>query len=296
MKINKILAALFLLNAGFCSEAYFMQKENRNEKKEKNMLRFDTPLHQAAYSGNLEEFKRLLREGAFEAGCVKIPHTDDYEQSDSNGLTLLHWAAKGGSVAVARYLLESGAHVNAVAREEQATALHYASETGNHEMINLLLRFKADTTQRDEWGSAPIEWAFRVMHEGILHVHTLKVLGIDFEKKEFNKQQAFLLLTSFAQLKKEEVLALIEAHPDLIDRADDEKQTPSHWAALRGDDKVVELLKNHGADQSLCDKEGQTAADILAEQDEDLASLTFLSAGVPLSLDEVKKEIYSHRD
>ena len=51
---------------------------------------------------------------------------------DSNGATVLHFAAQGGSVEVIRELLGAGSYINATANE-CGIPLHWAAEKGNTE-------------------------------------------------------------------------------------------------------------------------------------------------------------------
>jgi F-type H+-transporting ATPase subunit beta len=67
------------------------------------------------------------------------------------------------SPAMSRYLAEHGADVNLPAFAGHAP-LHVAAMRGWEELVELLLDFGADPTQRDYGGRTPVEWAVRNGH------------------------------------------------------------------------------------------------------------------------------------
>lgn len=82
-----------------------------------------TPLHVAAYIGNLGLVKALLA---------------DIETTDKKGRTPLHLAARSGQFEVVRLLLASGAH-QGVKDNKERTALDYAVLNNNFEVTTLLI-------------------------------------------------------------------------------------------------------------------------------------------------------------
>ena len=95
----------------------------------------NSPLHPAAFYGNLEVVQKLIEYGA------DIDARNEYE------CTPLIWASGGfyfkdGSVV--RLLLERGADINARAGPKGLTPLHWASEVGAMEVVRLLLEHGAD--------------------------------------------------------------------------------------------------------------------------------------------------------
>lgn len=85
----------------------------------------DTPLHRAAASGDVEDVKRLLAEGAA------------VDAKNTRSETPLYQAVRAGSIPVLAILLEKGASPNA--RVSGFSALHLAAQTGNAEAAKLLL-------------------------------------------------------------------------------------------------------------------------------------------------------------
>jgi len=105
----------------------------------------DRPIMVAALGGHLAIVKTLLRRGA---------------ALDTPGWTPLIYAATNGQTEVARYLLDVGANVNAVA-PNGTTALMMAVRGGHGATVDLLLARGADVNQRNQNGATALGWAAR---------------------------------------------------------------------------------------------------------------------------------------
>lgn len=119
-----------------------------------------TPLHAAALAGNKRMCERLLAQGA---------HVD---AADENGYTPLHVAALNGYLAVAECLLAAGASVDtkgfvpSLGRQPspgtpdwavmESTPLHSAAEKGFPNLVELLLKNRADINARDRGSRTPL--------------------------------------------------------------------------------------------------------------------------------------------
>lgn len=78
-----------------------------------------------------------------------------------DGFTALHYAAYFGQEDAARTLLERGAEVNAVARNESLTVtpLHSAASAGHPGIVKLLLEHGADPNAAQDGGFTPLHSA-----------------------------------------------------------------------------------------------------------------------------------------
>ncbi len=132
----------------------------------------EAPVADAAERGDLEAIRELLRQGA------------DVNTAQSDGMTALHWAAvhddadlartllyagatvrattrlggyaplhlasRGGSVAVARLILEAGADPDLFTKTG-VTALHFAADADAAELVRALIEYGADVNAQDHF-------------------------------------------------------------------------------------------------------------------------------------------------
>lgn len=92
-----------------------------------------TPLHQAAFNGQVNKVKGLLKNGC------------DVNVRDKYGWTPLHDATIQGHCEIIKILIDAGADINAQDYEDLYTPLHDAARNNNKEIMNILLAEGADT-------------------------------------------------------------------------------------------------------------------------------------------------------
>ncbi len=107
-----------------------------------------TPLHLAAFFGQLEVAAVLLERGA----------PVDAEAGNPSHVQPLHSAAAGGHAAIAALLLERGADPDA-RQQGGFVPLHSAAARGDAVTARLLLDHGADRDARTEDGRRPIDFA-----------------------------------------------------------------------------------------------------------------------------------------
>ncbi|RFU35773.1 hypothetical protein B7463_g564, partial [Scytalidium lignicola] len=90
-------------------------------------------------------------------------------QKDSNGMTALMWAAKGGHEAVVQLLLESGADIKAKDRFK-GTALIKAAQYKHEAVVRLLLENNADTEAEDRYERTVLIEAAKRGHKVIMQM------------------------------------------------------------------------------------------------------------------------------
>lgn len=236
------------------------------QKNASGLLRKNvTPIHVAAFCGNMEVAALLIREGA------NVNAIDDHR------FTPLHNAAAEGHVEVVSLLVSNGGSINARS-EDGATPLYFAAKSGHLGAAKVLIGSGAKLDERDNQGNSPLTMA---VHEG--HAPLVKVLieaGADV-----NARGQAMRTPIFWSTKMEVAKLLIEHGADVnakdqygncplhvasekghtaqaevllakgatVDARNRKGRTPLHWAASH---QIVELLVNHGADVHNVDGEG----------------------------------------
>lgn len=190
----------------------------------------DTPLHLAAWAGNVEALGSLLAHGAdvdwlsgrdgysplwcaisanyIDAARLLLKHGARVSLRSGSGLMPLHQAAVTGQSAMCELLLERGAQVDAT-DDDLNTPLHYAATCGSAASVQILLRNGASVEAQQMQGLSPAHWA---AHKG----HA-------------------------------EVLALLLEYGTPLNLKAEEGATPLHLAANRGHMSAARLLLEKGA-------------------------------------------------
>ncbi len=102
----------------------------------------DAPVADAAMSGDVGLVKVLLQRGA------------DVSAAQGDGMTALHWAARGGNDELVQVLIYAGANLAATTRLGGYTPLHMAAGGGRADVIELLLDAGADPHAATTSGAA----------------------------------------------------------------------------------------------------------------------------------------------
>lgn len=154
------------------------------------------------------------------------------EAKDELGMTKLQIAAASGQAIQFGALVNQGTELNAQTPKGNS-ALHLAVQSGNPQTVEALLRAGADVTKKAQGGFSPIHYACLPMNG--LNGNTANQLAI--------------------------IRLLLQYKAPINDTADN-GCTPLHVAAKWGEREVVELLLKEGAEKSLKDNKGRTAASI----------------------------------
>ena len=194
-----------------------------------------TPIARSAFDGDRDRVSNYLE------------HNSPNERFDVGGCdscTLLHHAASGGQVEVARMLLEKGASLN-VTNSAGLTPLHLACLARKVEMVKLLVAHEASLAVRDQYGNTPLIYAIIPIEAKWSWWNGYQEAG---PEPGPNEEIVKLLIGAGADLK-------IVTHKG---------NTPLHMAAYKGYVNVVVLLLAAGADREARNAGGETPAMLAA--------------------------------
>lgn len=158
-------------------------------------------------------------------------------------------------------LIQNGVSVNGK-ESDKSTPLFHAIETGNIEIVEILLRFGASVNARDSIKQTPI---MRLDHDATPALVELLVrygAKIDVADKEGNTT----LILATGNATAEVVKALIDAGADT--RAKNKQGRTALMEAADSDDlEAVKLLLEAGSDVNARDKEGDSAWDLTSNDE-----------------------------
>ena len=169
--------------------------------------------------------------GDVESVRLLIRSGEEVNAAQGDGMTALHWAAENGNVEMLEMLLSAGANSEAVTRLGRYTPLHLASKMGVESSVISLLNYGASVNPETTTGA-------------ITPLHFAAAAG-----------------------NAKAVRALLEHGADVDAQELQWDQTPLMFAAARNSIAAINLLVEYGADISLSAK----VVDIAKRQEEDRA-------------------------
>ncbi|WP_168464685.1 ankyrin repeat domain-containing protein [Wolbachia endosymbiont of Ctenocephalides felis wCfeT] len=255
-----------------CEEEYELWRESEFSLDHQ----FDTGilLNVAAKCGYFNIVKYLKDRGA------------NIDIQNGRGNSPLHEAVEYRCQEMVKFLLENGASINAKAGVSEETPLCLATQVGDLQIIELLIKEKADIDATNGYGSTSLHKA--VLCENINIVRLLIENGADvnFQNKDgdtplhnaANKGNigiAELLIENGANtniknaqgdtplheatwLPRVDIIKLLVAKGAKIDITNNIRQTPLHIAAHRGYEEAILALIELGSDSWIRDNNGAT--------------------------------------
>jgi ankyrin repeat protein len=188
---------------------------------------------------------------------------------DSSLRTPLHEAAQQGQSRVVAFLLTNGAHLEVRDNNGGQTPLLVATRTGSKDVVEQLLRAKANPNTADAGGATPAHFAAHQAMRGILELliqagANVNARGHFRHDGNFADQTTPLHIAAGRGYRSVAEL-LIDSKAD-INARDSRGQTPLHTASILGQDPVCELLLKRGANINAADNSQRTPLHFAARQ------------------------------
>lgn len=243
-----VLAFLSVSEAvGWANQVYQFSRGLRKEYWATDECKSITALHVACRFG-LEIIVRRLLE----------MHNFSINVATKMGTTPLITAASGGHLSIVRLLLNNGADI--FAQNWYGDALDCAAESGNCEVIRELVSWGMSPTVTSPFSRGPLSCTFD--RDRAAAFLTLVELGAELFPRNQGTSPGEL---HYAVLSEATNIASVITEKKLVDidtKAGAEGFTALHLAVKTNQIDMVEMLVNAGADSTMTDVKGRTAADI----------------------------------
>ncbi|UCG30683.1 MAG: ankyrin repeat domain-containing protein [candidate division WOR-3 bacterium] len=198
-------------------------------------------IHDASQQGDFDRVKTLVEENA---ELVNL--------ADETGHTPLHYAAAGGQVEIARFLISEKADVNALNTVNQSVLL-YAAYFGNAEIAEELIASGATLNDQDIFGRSPLHYAARQRSMDALMLLIDNNAELDIRDNIGETPLHFAIRWGYDDIAE----TLIDGGTDLGITKDDGKSY-LHMASIKGFSALADLLLNRGMQVYATDNYGRT--------------------------------------
>ena len=209
---------------------------------------------------------------------------------NSDGETPLFVAVHEEHPEIVTYLIDNGADVNHKSTKDGWTVLHIACFLKNAEIVNILLDNNVDINVTSNTGATPLylvcehgshnEMSIDIIYDLILAAEELGVLAQYINKKE---EHGYFPLYVACKNGDNDIVELLLEKGANLDEKNEQRQTALIIAIQENQEKshleVIETLLKAGADLLYTDNTGHTALDWAQQNDDDdVIRLLFQSA------------------
>ncbi|QKX59009.1 uncharacterized protein TRUGW13939_06138 [Talaromyces rugulosus] len=208
-----------------------------------------------------EDIMQLARLG--EIGAMqKLFDTKKYnaKYKDEEGITPLHWAAINNQYAMCRFLLDSGADVNAKGGESVATPAMWAAQRCHYYIVDLMLQRGADPLSTDAQG-------YNILHLATIDGNAFLVIlllhqGIPVDVAD-PQGHTGLMWAAYKGLPA--CVDLFLRWGANVNAVDEGGLTPLHWALVKGSYLCVQKVLEYGADRTATTRDGKSPGTVASE-------------------------------
>lgn len=255
-------------------------------------IRAYMPIHDFVYNSNFEGVEKIIQAGAdvnsftsmdvlYSGGLGADMDEGAYYSGSIEGMnTPLHLAVNTGDAEMVKLLLDNGADVN-LQNNIGRTPLHLAVEYGDIEIIALLLDKDCETHQ-DIMGRTPLHIAIDLNDPVIVSKLVEHGIGINVANNNGVTPLVNLIIINQGEYT-DLIKALLEKGADLNRESNilsiywfdvtnyEFNWTPIFFAITNGNEEVIRMLIDAGADMNKYDNKGKTPIDYLYEYNKELA-------------------------
>ncbi|RLS47366.1 MAG: DUF1573 domain-containing protein [Planctomycetota bacterium] len=186
----------------------------------------------------------LLVKRSLKPGMNPPPPTKETEAAPAIVL-----AARSSDPVAMKAALAAGGGTETPERMSQRTALHFAAESGNMDIVKMLLDAKANPNAQDRTGKTPVTVA---AEKGKIDVLTaLLAAGGDANARDQVQGSPLLWASGLGTTEAVVILLKANANPNIQDV---NGMTPLMWAAGVGKPETVTVLLAKGADAKAIDR------------------------------------------
>ncbi|KAM5449607.1 palmitoyltransferase akr1 [Microsporum audouinii] len=212
-------------------------------------IALELDIMQLARLGEIAAIKELFDSGKY-----------DISYRDEEGITPLHWAAINNRYELCKFLLDSGADVNAKGGESVATPVMWAAQRCHHYIVHLLLQYGADPLLTDIQGFNILHLATFDGNAFLLVLLLHQEIPVDVTDPQGHTGLMWAAYKGFPSC----VDVFLRWGAD-VNATDEGGLAPLHWSLVKGSTGCVQKIIEYGADRFAETKEGKTPS-IVADE------------------------------
>lgn len=222
-------------------------------------------IHLISKYSNIDAFKILIETIDYDLNVIS---------EDGKGMTALHMSCQKNNSEITLLLLSKGADPN-IKDINGKLATHYAAEFGDKKLMQILLSFEASLNTQDTLGNLPLHIAILHNQKQIAR-HIIPLSEINIRNNE-----GLAPLTCCAIYSLSDIAELLITEKGRIDCniRDSKKRTPLHYAANKGNARVIRCLMKNGAAVWAQDDIGRTPLHMATSKGHDQCVSIFLKWG-----------------
>jgi ankyrin repeat protein len=179
-------------------------------------------------------------------------HPNIVNDSTYYGYTPLHWASLSGNTELVQYLIANNADINASAKDK-STPLHLAIEEGHDKVVALLVKAGADVMASRNDGKNTLHLASEGKSIKCLQI-ILSANNVDVNVKDYDDHTPLILAARSGNI---DALKLLIQKGSSIN-SKDKKGATSLFESCRWSSDCTEYLISHGAEVNVRDMYGYT--------------------------------------